>query len=385
MTRQTYLAGAAVLALVVIGGAAFVVTRPEAPAPAPAVAAHAGHDEHGEEDHEEGEVDLNPAQRLAAGITVVTPSRGGGAEARLAGRVAPMPDARAAVAAPVSGSVERVLVAPGQSVRAGQALAVLISGDAAALRADVEAAAAAASAARQAHDRDQSLFEQGVVARQEVEASRARALGAEAAARAAQARARASGNPDASGRLSITSPIAGVVTALQTGPGGFVAQGGAVAEVANPARLELVFSAPPAIADQARAGSTLRVAGPAGEFSAVVTGVVAGAGDSGASLIRARSAGVSPPAGSAVSGVLITGEAGALTVPSEAVQTVEGGTVVFIETPHGFRAAPVMAGRQASGRTEIVSGLAGGERIAASGAFLLKAELSKGEAEHHHH
>lgn len=381
MTRQTYLAGAAVIALAVLGGVAFVLTRQPVPAPTTPAVAHAEHDE---DHHEEGEVDLTPAQRVAAGITVVTPSRGGGAEARLAGRVTPMADARAAVAASVSGSVERVLVAPGQTVRAGQTLAILISGDAAALRADVDAAAAAASAARQAHDRNQSLFDQGVVARQEVEASRAQALSAEAAVRAATARAQASGGPDTSGRISIKSPIAGVVAAVQAGPGGFVAQGGVVAEVANPARLELVFSAPPALADQARPGSALRVQGPAGEFDAVVTGVVV-AGDSGASLIRARATGASPPAGSAVSGVLITGGAGALTVPSEAVQTVEDKTVVFVETPHGFRAAPVMAGRQASGRTEIVSGLAGTERIAASGAFLLKAELSKGEAEHHHH
>jgi cobalt-zinc-cadmium efflux system membrane fusion protein len=63
---------------------------------------------------------------------------------------------------------------------------------------------------------------------------------------------------------------------------------------------------------------------------------------------------------------------------------VEGATVVFVRTGTGFRAVPVLVGRQAGGRTEIVRGLTGGERIAGSNAFLLKAELAKGEAEHGH-
>jgi cobalt-zinc-cadmium efflux system membrane fusion protein len=40
--------------------------------------------------------------------------------------------------------------------------------------------------------------------------------------------------------------------------------------------------------------------------------------------------------------------------------------------------------RTSDGRIEIVSGLTGTERIAGVGAFLLKAELAKGEAEHGH-
>ena len=312
---------------------------------------------------------------------------GGGSETRLSGRVEPRVDARAAVAASVGGRVERVLVAPGQSVRAGQALAVLVSGDAAGLRAEVDAAQANAVAAEQAHEREESLAEQGVVAERDAEIAHAQALSAEAAARAARARAVAAGSPSASGRLSVTSPISGVVTSVHVGPGGFAPQGGVIAEVTNPARVEIVFSAPPALAGQVRAGSAIRVQGPTGEFDAVVTGVAAGAGaGSGAAVIRARPTGsLLPPAGSAVTGVIVTGETlGTLTVPSEAVQTVEGATVVFVRTPTGFRVAPVLVGRQAGDRTEILRGLTGDERVAGANAFLLKAELAKGEAEHGH-
>jgi len=385
-TRKTWLMAGAAAAVVVIGGAAFLMTR-DGPAPSTPVEAPADAGQEGEAvgEAEEGVINLTQAQIEASGITIMSVGRGGGGETRLAGRVEPMIDARAAVAASVGGRVERVLVAPGQSVRAGQALAVLVSGDAATFRADADAAAAAADAARRAYQRNDSLASQGVVARQEVETSRAQSLSADAAARAARARASAAGGPNASGRISVSSPISGVVTSVLVGPGGFAPQGGVVAEVTNPARVELVFNAPPALAAQVRAGSSLRVQGPAGEFDAVVTGVAAGgAGESGATVIRARpSGGALPPAGSPVSGALVTGgEADGVTVPTEAVQTVEGGTVVFVQVEGGFRAVPVMVGRQAGGRTEIVRGLTGAERIAGAKAFLLKAELAKGEAEH---
>ncbi len=167
--------------------------------------------------------------------------------------------------------------------------------------------------------------------------------------------------------MSVVSPISGVVTNVQVGPGGFVAQGAVVAEVTNPARVELVFNAPPQLAAQVRLGSHVRVTGPQGEFNALVTGVAADAGlqDSGATVIRARpESGRLPPAG------LAFGD--------------DGATVVFVQADGGFRAQPVLAGRQAGGSTEILRGLTGSEKVASANAFLLKAELAKGEAEHGH-
>ncbi|ODT58602.1 MAG: efflux transporter periplasmic adaptor subunit [Phenylobacterium sp. SCN 69-14] len=395
--------GAVAAAAVIAGGAGFglsaLLNRNDAPAAAKASESHGeegeaghaedgkageaghaeegGHAEGGAEKDEEGVVALTPDQLQAAGIKIVAVGQGGGGETRLSGRVEPVIDARASVGAAVAGRIEQVLVAPGQSVRAGQPLIVLVSGDAATYRA----------AARRAYDRDRSLGEQGVVARQEVETSRAQAMSAEASARAARARSAAAGGPNASGRTSVTSPISGVVSSVAVGPGGFVAQGGIVAEVTNPARVELVFNAPPAIATGLRVGASIRVHGPAGEFDAVVTGVAAAANAStGATVVRARpSGGAAPPVGSPVTAaVVIGGATGGVTVPSEAVQTVEGGSVVFLQTAGGFRAVPVLTGRQAGGRTEILRGLNGSERIAGANAFLLKAELAKGQAEHGH-
>jgi len=104
----------------------------------------------------------------------------------------------------------------------------------------------------------------------------------------------------------------------------------------------------------------------------------------GGATIRAAPQGAPPPAGTVVSAGVLTGPGGGLAVPAEAVQTVEGVPSVFVLEARGFRVRSVVAGRTSAGQTEILRGLNGGERVAGKGAFLLKAELGKGDAEHGH-
>ena len=359
---------------------------------------HAQADDHGDEgdghaegepetEGEEGLIALTPEQIKASGIDVVAVGRGGGHETRLSGRVEPAVGARASIAAAIGGRVERVLVAPGSQIKAGEPLVVVVSGEAATLRASADAASAEAEAARLVLQRDQSLVDQGVVARQELEASRARSLAADASARAARAQVAAAGSPDAQGRTTISSPVTGVVGAVQATPGGFVNAGDIVANVSDPTQTELVFTAPPALVTQVSPGMRIEVTGPSGNFEATVIGAAADVREqSGVAIIRARAdAADLPPAGSPVAGVVVaTDKTDVLTVPADAVQAVEGRSVVFVAGPDGFRAVPVLAGRRAGGHVEILNGLSGDERIAGSNAFLLKAELAKGEAEHGH-
>lgn len=356
--------------------------------PTPAVAETATEDDdHDDEKKGEGVVALTARQIEASGIRVVTIGRGGGGEVRLTGRVEAAVDARATAAAAVDGRIERVMIAPGSQVKVGQVIAILMSGEGASLRASLEAAQAAAEAARLAFERDSGLVSQGVVARQELEASRARSLAADADVRAAQARLAAAGTPDAQGRVNVTSPVAGVVGNVLVSSGGVVAAGSPMAEIADPTRTELVFFAPPALAAQLVPGARLDVATPSGSLDATVIGIAADARESnGATIIRARATrGTLPPAGSAVAARVVTDRTDdSLVVPSDAVQTVDGQTVVFVAIAEGFRATPVLAGRRAGGFVEILRGLSGSERVAATNAFVLKAELAKGEAEHGH-
>ena len=62
-------------------------------------------------------------------------------------------------------------------------------------------------------------------------------------------------------------------------------------------------------------------------------------------------------------------------IPREAVQTLDGETVVFIPTDHGFQALEVELGLADNHSVEIKSGLHPGDRYVATGAFALKAQM----------
>jgi len=74
----------------------------------------------------------------------------------------------------------------------------------------------------------------------------------------------------------------------------------------------------------------------------------------------------------------------ALVVPASALQTLEGAPAVFVRTPAGFEARKVTISRQDGQTAEITSGLRAGERIATANTFVLKADLGKAAVEHSH-
>jgi cobalt-zinc-cadmium efflux system membrane fusion protein len=67
-------------------------------------------------------------------------------------------------------------------------------------------------------------------------------------------------------------------------------------------------------------------------------------------------------------------------IPRQAVQTVGGKNAVFVVDGEHFRAREVAVGRVGHSMVEITEGLRPGERYAREEAFLVKAELEKGEA-----
>jgi membrane fusion protein, heavy metal efflux system len=73
-----------------------------------------------------------------------------------------------------------------------------------------------------------------------------------------------------------------------------------------------------------------------------------------------------------------------LAVRSEALQSLEDKTVVFVQGEHGFEPRPVRVGRSDGEVSEVLEGLAAGETYAAANSFIIKAELGKGSAEHGH-
>ncbi len=69
-----------------------------------------------------------------------------------------------------------------------------------------------------------------------------------------------------------------------------------------------------------------------------------------------------------------------IVVPLSALQTVEGETVVFIRHEDGeFEAQPVVTGRRDDQQVEILQGLEVGQNYISHNAFILKAQLQKGQ------
>ncbi len=75
-----------------------------------------------------------------------------------------------------------------------------------------------------------------------------------------------------------------------------------------------------------------------------------------------------------------------LLAPGAAIQRQGGERIVFVETAPGrFERREVRTGRKAAGMVEIVEGLREGERIVVRGAFMLASELAKSGFEAHNH
>jgi len=73
-----------------------------------------------------------------------------------------------------------------------------------------------------------------------------------------------------------------------------------------------------------------------------------------------------------------------IVVPESAIQTVESVPTVFVMTKGGFMARHIETGASDGRHREVQSGLGKGETYAATGTFILKAELGKSEATHDH-
>lgn len=73
-----------------------------------------------------------------------------------------------------------------------------------------------------------------------------------------------------------------------------------------------------------------------------------------------------------------------IVISKEAIQEIEGKEFIFVRVPEGFEKRQAQLGVSDNENVEILSGLSSGEEYASSKTFLLKADLSKKEAEHEH-
>ncbi|OAH44684.1 efflux transporter periplasmic adaptor subunit [Sphingobium yanoikuyae] len=192
---------------------------------------------------------------------------------------------------------------------------------------------------------------------------------------------------DRSGRprnvMTITTPVGGVIKTLNVHAGMTLAQGQTLAEVNGLGTVWLNAAVPEANSARLRIGAPARAsfAGFPGEtFTGRVTAVLPQA-DMASHTLTVR---IELPnrGGRLLPGMFATVTLGdgmreALLVPSEALIRTGTRTLVMLAGDGGrFRPAEVQSGAEAGGRTEILAGLSEGEKVVASGQFLIDSEAS---------
>lgn len=190
---------------------------------------------------------------------------------------------------------------------------------------------------------------------------------------------------------SIASPIAGIVLERQTSVGDVTGEE-ALFVVGDLTRLQAELNVSTRDIGRVSSGQIVLISGldGAAQVEAQLASVLPAA-DTHSQTLMARapftvSATSAIRPGMAVRGaVVLTQEDVAIAVPADAVQTLEGQNVVFVLVENEtYEARAVTLGRRGGDVVEITTGLNAGERYVSRNAFLVKAEIGKGEAGHGH-
>ncbi len=352
--------------------------------------AEAGEEE-GEEEHgPEGFVAVPPANLEAVGIRTERIMAGSlGSEILAQATATAPPTGRSSLTARADGAITSIYKRLGDSVGAGETVALLESREAATIMAERASAAARAQATTAALNRERRLFNAKITARQDLEAAQAEAAQAQAELRRTQAGVTAAGVTADGRHIAVRSLIGGRITKMDAELGAFVSAGTELFEVANPRSVQIEAAVPWSDAQRIRLGDRAVIElGEGATLDAVVRSTTPSLDtESRAATVVLLPSGI--PAGltqGQAFRVRITPRGGATTnrivVPDGAVQSVEGRDVVFVQVSGGFQATPVTAGQRSGGRIEILGGLKPGAVIATEGAFVLKSQLGASEAEH---
>ena len=326
---------------------------------------------------------LTAAQKKNLGIaTVAAATQTASPALTYTARVTLPPASVRVAAAAGAGLVTQLHVQAGDTVKRGAPLVTLsMPGLADAQNALTQARLRSQLAASNAA-RDEKLFGEGLIAESRLRATRSEAQSARASLAAAQSALSLMGTGKVSGSaITLTAPIAGVVTESVAEPGQRVDAGMALVKVADLSQLALEIPLSTTQARQVAVGQSVTVADS--EARGRVTALLPQLSASQSVLARASLvdpqkrlrpgqsvqvalAGVSAAVGGAQS-------AHSLVVPATALVWKASQPYVFVETAQGFTPTPVQLIRQNASQAK-VPGLAAGSRVAAKGVAALKAQ-----------
>lgn len=359
---------------------------------------HDGHsDEEGEDAHGEEVVLLSDTELEEFGVTLQIAQAGVIDESiELPGEIALNADRIAHVVPRVSGIVRKVHTTVGDQVTEGQLLAVLESRELADAKGLFLASIERQNLAQTNFQREENLWKTKVTSEMEYLDARQALAEARIVMSSAEQQLHALGfneadlqalaaSPHASfTHYTITAPFSGTVIEKHITFGENV---GADADVFTIADLSSVWlNVDVYQKDLVSIRKGLRVLVEMGHGMRSVEGEIAwiapqvdeGTRTATARVVLENSDGNLRPGLFVTVNVAISSTPAEIVVPKSALQTFEGKNVVFVRTDKGFEPKPVEIGRQNGDMAEVISGLAAGQTYVSTGAFTLKAQLSKG-------
>lgn len=358
--------------------------------------AEGGHDEHGDE------VALSPTALANARLRVMELVPVAlDAETTVPARITLDPRREARVSAVTAGTLERILVRPGDPIKAGGSLAMVQSPELGTAIGDHLSATARLDVARARRERVETLRTGGFSSQAEVAEAEANFTVAAAEAEAAEERLRVFGvSPERvrpkegehfSSRFAVTSPIEGEVLAIDVSLGASVASGDPLFHVGNLDEVWLILDVYERNLAQVSVGASVSFTAEAygGEVFTGSVDQIGGWLDPTSRTAEVRVVVPNPghrlkPNMFAKARLALGNAEGGegLVVPADAVQDVEGRPSAFVEEveePGVYAVRPVKTEPLPDGRLRVLAGLEPGDRVVVEGAFTLKSELAKGE------
>lgn len=401
ITKKQRLAMAGIVVAGLLAGGALLLSGRQPGSEAAEHAHEAGDGDHAEEaaheEHETRLLKLSAEQARKAGIAVQAAGPAQlQAAAEFSGEIRFNEDRTAHVVPRLAGVAEQVAANLGEPVRKGQLLAVIASNALSEQRSELLTAQLRRDAARASYEREKKLWQEKISAEQDYLQAQSALREADIAVRNATQKLAAIGASSAMGasaqlnRFELRAPFDGTVVEKHLALGEAVKEDASIFTVSDLRSVWAEFNVAPKDLATVRVGQRVSVSSTA--FDSKVEGRVSYVGALLGEQTRSARARVTltNPDGAWRPGLFVTvavfGERQAVpvSVPAEAVQSVENQAVVFKAVPGGFEAVPVKLGRADGRVVEVLGGLQAGDRVAATNSFVLKSELGKASAGHEH-
>ena len=361
---------------------------------------HAKGEEHGEgHEGEAGEITLTPEQQAQADIEIASArTQELAATVSVPARIVPSETGQALTGAVVSGRLVRLLAAEGEAVSRGEALAVVESPEVGNLQGELLHTRATVERTGLELRRQEQLFAEGLSAERLLEQARAEYRTAQADLAAFEAQLRALGatpatSPDdVNGRVTVRSPIAGVVSRRVAVLGAYVNANETLYEIIAPGSVYADAEVPPEQAVTLQPGTGAVITGPGGtRFRGEVASVApALEAETRTARVRVRVANATAALRpETFVNVAFESQAGreALVIPQASVERAGGESFVYraLEEPNTYQRVPVELGEPSGDVVEVLNGLDAGDQVVVDGVFYLRSLRQKGELSEHEH